>query len=45
VIRIFRGLRPLELPLEDDGAGRFLPWMIALMVYLAALALAAGTAP
>lgn len=28
------------LPLRDDSAGRFLPWIIALMVYLAALALA-----
>jgi cell division transport system permease protein len=26
--------------LERDGSGRFLPWMIALMVYLAAIALA-----
>lgn len=32
--------RPLDLPLERDGSGRFLPWIIALMVYLAALALA-----
>ncbi|MHA1114083.1 MAG: cell division protein FtsX [Alphaproteobacteria bacterium] len=28
------------LPLRDDPAGRFLPWIIALMVYLATLALA-----
>jgi len=28
-----------ELPLEKDGSGRFLPWLIALMVYLACLAL------
>jgi len=28
------------LPLRDDSAGRFLPWFVALMVYLAALALA-----
>jgi cell division transport system permease protein len=32
--------RPLEPLLERDGSGRFLPWMIALMVYLAAMALA-----
>jgi cell division transport system permease protein len=30
----------LDLPLERDGSGRFLPWIVALMVYLAALALA-----
>jgi cell division transport system permease protein len=30
----------LDLPGDDDGAGRFLPLIIALMVYLAALALA-----
>jgi cell division transport system permease protein len=29
-----------DLPLERDGSGRFLPWLIALMVYLACLALA-----
>ncbi len=28
-----------DLPLERDPSGRFLPWLIALMVYLAALAL------
>ncbi len=28
-----------ELPLEKDGSARFLPWLIALMVYLAGLAL------
>ncbi|MDB5410369.1 MAG: hypothetical protein JWL84_5281 [Rhodospirillales bacterium] len=32
--------RPLDPLLERDGSGRFLPWMIALMVYLAAIALA-----
>jgi cell division transport system permease protein len=32
--------RPLDPLLEGDGSGRFLPWMIALMVYLAAIALA-----
>ncbi|HZS81385.1 MAG TPA: hypothetical protein VFA50_00830 [Stellaceae bacterium] len=31
---------PLDLPLERDGSGRFLPWIVALMVYIAALALA-----
>jgi len=30
----------LDLPLDRDGAARFLPWMVALMVYLASLALA-----
>lgn len=29
-----------DLPLERDALGRFLPWLIAFMVYLAALALA-----
>ena len=29
-----------DLPLDRDGSGRFLPWLIALMVYLACLALA-----
>jgi cell division transport system permease protein len=28
-----------DLPLERDPSGRFLPWLVALMVYLAALAL------
>ncbi|MBT3787035.1 MAG: cell division protein [Alphaproteobacteria bacterium] len=32
--------RRRDLPLERDGTGRFLPWLIALMVYLACLALA-----
>jgi cell division transport system permease protein len=41
VTAVSRLLRPrLDLPLERDGSGRFLPWIIALMVYLAALALA-----
>lgn len=31
--------RRRDLPLETDGSGRFLPWLIALMVYLACLAL------
>ena len=26
----------LDLPLRQDASGRFLPWIIALMVYLAA---------
>jgi cell division transport system permease protein len=30
----------LDLPLERDGSVRFLPWIVALMVYLASLALA-----
>lgn len=32
--------RRLDLPIERDASARFLPWMIGLMVYLAALALA-----
>lgn len=32
--------RRLDIPLQRDGSVRFLPWLIALMVYLAALALA-----
>jgi cell division transport system permease protein len=32
--------RDLDLPLRSDGSGRFLPWTVALMVYLASLALA-----
>ena len=32
--------RRRDLPLDRDGSGRFLPWLIALMVYLACLALA-----
>jgi cell division transport system permease protein len=31
--------RRSDLPLERDPSGRFLPWLVALMVYLAALAL------
>ena len=30
--------RRLDIPLDRDGSGRFLPWLIALMVFLAALA-------
>lgn len=30
--------RRLDIPFDRDGSGRFLPWLIALMVYLAALA-------
>lgn len=36
--------RPYDLPFAEDGSGRFLPWMIALMVYLAALATVAALA-
>jgi len=32
--------RPLDLPLNKDQSSRFLPWIVALMVYLAALSLA-----
>ena len=35
-------LQPSELPLEGDVAARFLPWLIAVMVFLASLALAAS---
>lgn len=31
----------LDIPLNRDGSARFLPWLIALMVYLAGLALMA----
>lgn len=34
--------RHSDLPLEYDSSNRFLPWMIAFMVYLAVLALAAA---
>jgi cell division transport system permease protein len=30
----------IAIPFDRDGSGRFLPWLIALMVYLAALACA-----
>jgi cell division transport system permease protein len=32
--------RRLDIPLDRDGSARFLPWLVALMVYLSALALA-----
>jgi cell division transport system permease protein len=32
--------RSADIPFDRDGSGRFLPWLIALMVYLAALAAA-----
>jgi cell division transport system permease protein len=32
------------LPLDSDGSTRFLPWLVALMVYLAALTIAGGAA-
>lgn len=35
-----RRRRRLDLPTGGDGSGRFLPWIIGLMVYLAALSLA-----
>ncbi len=37
-------VRQRDLPLERDGSVRFLPWLIAFMVYLAALAMTAGIA-
>ena len=33
-------LQRSDVPLERDASGRFLPWLIAFMVYLAALSLA-----
>ena len=36
LLRLPRQLR-LDLPLRRDASGRFLPWIIALMVYLAAM--------
>lgn len=33
-----------DVPLDKDASTRFIPWLIGLMVYLAALALAAGFA-
>lgn len=32
-------LRRTDLPLDRDASGRFLPWLVAVMVYLASLAL------
>ncbi len=34
----------MDVPLADDHASRFLPWLVALLVYLAGLALAATLA-
>lgn len=39
-VRAARRRRRVDLPTDGDGSGRFLPWIIGLMVYLAALALA-----
>ncbi len=36
--------RHSDLPLERDPSGRFLPWLVAVMVYLAALALVCAMA-
>ncbi|HEV2677641.1 MAG TPA: cell division protein [Aliidongia sp.] len=36
--------RSRDLPLDTDGSTRFLPWLVALMVYLAALTIAGGAA-
>ena len=33
-----------DLPLGEDGSGRFVPWIVAVMVYLARLSVAAGMA-
>ena len=33
-----------DVPLDKDASARFLPWLIAFMVYLATLALAAAIA-
>lgn len=37
-------LRRTDLPLDRDASGRFLPWLVAVMVYLAALALISAIA-
>ena len=34
----------LEVPFDRDGSGRFLPWLVAFMVYLAALSLLSALA-
>ena len=34
-----RLFRRSDVPLDSDASGRFLPWLVAVMVYLAALAL------
>jgi cell division transport system permease protein len=39
-VRAARRRRRTDLPADGDDSGRFLPWIIGLMVYLAALALA-----
>ncbi len=36
------GRAQFDIPLKRDATGRFLPWIIALMVYLASLSLAAA---
>jgi cell division transport system permease protein len=36
--------RPLDIPFDRDGSGRFLPWFIALMVYLAGLGMGGALA-
>lgn len=36
------GRRGADIPLRRDGMGRFLPWLVALMVFLATLAAAAA---
>ena len=36
MVRLFRRS---DVPLDSDASGRFLPWLVAVMVYLAALAL------
>ncbi len=36
--------RRTDLPLDRDPSGRFLPWLVALMVYMAALALVCAMA-
>lgn len=35
---------PSEIPFERDAASRFLPWIVAIMVYLAALAITGAIA-
>ena len=38
------GMRRSEVPLDRDASGPFLPWIVAVMVYLATLALASAIA-
>src|SRR5208282_2407555 len=41
---LMRMRRRSDLPLAKDASSRFIPWIVALMIYLAALALAGALA-